>query len=247
MAFKTQYGLYEYIVMPFGLSNAPATFQNMMNHIFRDLFDLGLIVYLNDILIYAETVEEYDRIVVEVLKCLAANGLAISQDKCFWSTSRVDFLGYVISEEGIEMAQDNVQCIRDGERPKSLRDVQSVIGFANFYWRFIKGFSKITKPLSDSTKGAPKDWKWIEDMTESFEKLKHCFTTTPILTHFDPQRECIVETDVSDFALGGTLSQVSDNKKLHPNAFHSRNFSPVEINYEIHDKELLAIVDCFKA
>jgi hypothetical protein len=83
-------------------------------------------------------------------------------------------------------------------------------------------------------------------MTKSFEKLKHCFTTAPILTHFDPHRECIVETDASDFALGGALSQTADDKKLHPNAFHSRKFSPAEINYEIHDKELLAIVDCFK-
>jgi hypothetical protein len=115
MAFKTQYGLYEYMVMPFGLSNAPATFQNMMNHIFRDLLDLGLIIYLDDILIYAETVEEHDRIVTEVLKYLPANGLGISQDKCFWSTSRVDFIRYVISKEGIEMAQDKVQYIRDWE------------------------------------------------------------------------------------------------------------------------------------
>jgi hypothetical protein len=84
-------------------------------------------------------------------------------------------------------------------------------------------------------------------MTKSFEKLKHCFTTAPILTHFDPHRECIVETDASDFALGGTLSQTAKDKKLHPNAFHARKFSPAEINYEIHDKELLAIVDCFKA
>jgi hypothetical protein len=84
-------------------------------------------------------------------------------------------------------------------------------------------------------------------MTKSFEKLKHCFTTAPILTHFDPHRECIVETDASDFALGGTLSQTAEDKKLHPNAFHSRKFSPAEINYEIHNKELLAIVDCFKA
>jgi hypothetical protein len=111
MAFKTRYGLYEYMVMPFGLSNAPATFQNIMNHIFRDLLDLGLIVYLDDILIYTKTVEEHDRIVMEVLKHLAANGLAISQDKCFWSTFRVDLLRYMISEEGIEMAQDKVQCI----------------------------------------------------------------------------------------------------------------------------------------
>jgi hypothetical protein len=81
---------------------------------------------------------------------------------------------------------------------------------------------------------------------KSFEKLKHCFTTAPILTHFDPQQECIVETDASDFALGATLSQISYDKKLHPNAFHCRMFSPAEINYEIYDKELLTIVDSFK-
>jgi hypothetical protein len=100
--------------------------------------------------------------------------------------------------------------------------------------------------ISNSTKGAPKDWKWTEEMMESFKKLKHCFTTTPILTYFDPQWECIAETDVLDFALGGTLSQISIDERLHPNAFHSRKFSPTEINYEIHDKELLAIVDYFK-
>jgi hypothetical protein len=133
MAFKTWYGLYKYTVMPFGLSNAPATFQNMMNHIFRDLLDLGLIVYLDNILIYAETEEEHDCIVMEVLNCLAANGVAISQDKCFGSTNRVDFLGYVISKDGIEIAQDKVQCIREWECPRGLRDVQSFIRFANFY------------------------------------------------------------------------------------------------------------------
>jgi hypothetical protein len=92
-AFKAWYGLYEYTIMPFGLSNAPATFQNMMSHIFRDLLDIGLIVYLDNILIYAETEEEHDLIITEVLRCLAANGLAISQDRCFWSTTGVDFLG----------------------------------------------------------------------------------------------------------------------------------------------------------
>jgi hypothetical protein len=247
MAFKPWYGLYEYTVMPFGLSNAPATFQNMMNYIFRDLLDLGLIVYLDDILIYAETEEEHDCIVMEVLKCLTANGLAISQDKCFWSTTKVDFLGYIILKDGIEMAQDKVQYIRDWECPRSLRDVQSFIRFANFYCWFIEGFSKIAKPLSDSTKGLPKDWIWTDAMTKSFEKLKHCFTTAPILTHFDPHHGCIVKTDASDFVLGGVLSQTAKDKKLLPNAFHSRKFSPAEINYEIHNKELLTIVDCFKA
>jgi hypothetical protein len=105
----------------------------------------------------------------------------------------------------------------------------------------------ITKPHSDSTKGLPKDWIWMDAMTRSFEKLKHYFMTIPILTHFDLYYECIVETDTSDFALGSTLSQTTKDRKLHPNALHSRKFSLAEINYEIHDKELLTIVDCFKA
>jgi hypothetical protein len=247
MVFKTQYGLYEYTIMPFGLSNAPATFQNMMNHIFQDLLDLGLIVYFDDILIYAETEEEHDHIVTNILKCLTENRLAILQDKCFWSTTYVDFLGYVISKDGIEMAQDKVQCIQDWECPRSLRDIQSFIGFANFYQWFIEGFSNITKPLSDSTKGSPKDWIWTDAMIQSFEKLKYCFMTTPILMHFNPHHECIVEIDASDFALSSTLSQTAEDKKLHPNAFYSRSFSTAKINYEIHNKELLTIVHYFKA
>jgi hypothetical protein len=124
MALKTWYRLYEYTIMPFQLSNTAATFQNIMNYIFRDLLDLGLIIYLDDILIDAKTEEEHDPIVTEVLKHLTENGLAISQDKYFWSTTCVDFLGYVISKDGIEIAQDKVQCIQDWECPRSLRDIQ---------------------------------------------------------------------------------------------------------------------------
>jgi hypothetical protein len=95
------------------------------------------------------------------------------------------------------------------------------MGFTNVSRRFIEGFLKIAKPLSDSTKGSPKDWKWTEDMIKSFQKLKHCFTTTPIIAHFNPQSQGIVETDRSDFALGATSSQIGDDKKLHLNAFHA--------------------------
>jgi hypothetical protein len=109
--------------MPFGLSNMPATFQNMINYIFRDLLDLGLIVYLENILIHAETEEEQDRIITNMLKHLSENGLAILQANCFWTTNPVDFLGYIISKDGIEMAQDKVQCIWDWECRRSLRDI----------------------------------------------------------------------------------------------------------------------------
>jgi hypothetical protein len=131
------------------------------------------------------------------------------------------------------------------EPPKSLKETQAFLGFANFYRRFIKDFSRICQPLTESTKGDTRKWEWTVAMELAFDELKRRFTTAPILGHFDPRKVCVVETDASDFALGVVLSQKGDDGRLHPVAFHSRKFTPAEINYEIHDKELLAIVDCF--
>jgi hypothetical protein len=124
--------------------------------------------------------------------------------------------------------------------------VQSFLELANFYRRFILGFSKICCPLTESTKGDKKDWEWTPDMEQAFVDLKKRFTPAPILTHYSPECQCIVETDASDFALGAVISQKSSDDKLHPIAYHSRKFSPAKINYEIHDKELIAVVDSFK-
>jgi len=110
-AFRTRYGLYEFLVMPFGLSNAPATFQDMMNHIFQDMLDLGLLAYMDDLLIYAKTVEENDKIVEEVLRRLRENKLAISPDKCIWRQTELEFLGYLIGREGIKMSQEKVEAV----------------------------------------------------------------------------------------------------------------------------------------
>jgi hypothetical protein len=246
IAFQCRYGLYEFLVMPFGLTNVPATFQDMINHIFRDLLDNGVIAFIDDILIYAKDEEEHDRLVEEVLKWLSQNDLVISAEKCTWSTQRVEFLGYVITPEGMEMANDKVETIQSWQIPQSLRDVQSFLGFANFYRRFINGFSRICRPLTESTKGDKKSWKWTLEMNKAFDELKKQFINAPILKHYDPNRQCILETDASNFALGAILSQRSDDNALHPIAYHSRKFTPTEINYEIHDKELLAIVDSFK-
>jgi hypothetical protein len=232
--------------MPFGLTNAPATFQDMMNHIFRDMLDQGVIVYIDNILIYTEIEEEHDELVKEVLKRLEENGLVISPEKCVWVRNRVEFLGYIISEEGIEMAKDKVETILVWEPPKSLKEIQAFLGFANFYRQFIKDFSKICRPLTESTKGDAKKWEWTVAMELAFDELKRRFTTAPILRQFDPKKVCIVETDASDFALGAVLSQKGDDGRLYPVAFHLRKFTLAEINYEIHNKELLAIVDCFK-
>ena len=232
--------------MPFGLANAPATFQAMMNHILRDMLDVGVIVYIDDILIYSNTEEEHTRLVSEVLVRLEQHGLAASIDKCVFHTQKVDFLGYVVSDQGISMAQDKVETILKWASPRNVKDVQTFIGFANFYRRFIDGFSKICKPITDTTKESNgKNFVWSAACEEAFSKLRQRFTEAPILRHFDPSLETQLETDASDFAIGAILSQ-QFLSRWHPCAFHSRKMAAAEINYEIHDKEMLAIVAAFK-
>jgi len=244
-AFRTSYGLYEFQVMPFGLTNAPSTFQDMMNHVLSDLLDVGVLAYMDDILVYAGTKSEHDYLVKEVLRRLQDNGLAVSPEKCVWRAQEVEFLGYVIGKEGIKMSNDKVQAVLSWKTPKSLTEVQSFLGFANFYRRFIQDYSKVARPLTELTKKVEK-WEWNNEAGRAFEELKQRFTTAPILAHFDAQKPVIIETDASDFAIGAVLLQRDDEGRLHPVAFHSRKFQPAEINYEVHDKELLAVIDAFK-
>jgi len=231
--------------MPFGLTNAPATFQDMMNHIFRDMIDLGLLAYIDDLLIYAKTEEEHDRIVKELLQRLRTNRLAILPEKCIWKQPEVEFLGYVIGREGIKMSEEKVKGVLEWKSPASLTETQAFLGFANFYRRFIKDYSRVAHPITELRKATTKDWKWTPEAESAFTELKIQFTSAPTLAHFDPQQPVIVETDASDFALGAVLSQRNNENHLHLVAFHSRKFTPAEINYEIQDKELLAIVDSF--
>jgi len=244
--FRTRYGLFEFQVMPFGLTNVPSTFQDMMNHVLSDMLDVGILAYMDDILVYGVTEEEHDERVREVLKRLTANGLAVSPEKCVWKAREVEFLGYIIGREGVKMSSDKVDAVLKWKNPESLTEVQSFLGFANFYRRFIKDYSRVARPLTELTKKTAGKWSWNQEAEAAFKELKKRFTTAPILAHFDAQRAVIIETDASDFAIGAVLSQRDEEGRLHPVAFHSRKFTPAEINYEIHDKELLAVVDAFK-
>jgi hypothetical protein len=138
--------------MPFGLANAPATFQNMINEVLRDLINHGVVAYMDDILIYSVTEQEHIRIVTGVLQLLQMNGLPVAPEKCEWHTTKVEFLGYIISADGVSMAEDKVQTLLEWTPPTNVKAVQSFLGFANFYRRFIEGFSKVCKPLTDLTK-----------------------------------------------------------------------------------------------
>ena len=140
-AFRTPYGLYEFQVMPFGLTNAPSTFQDMMNHIFSDMIDLGLLANMDDILVYTRTLEEHDKTVHEVLRRIQTNGLAVNPEKCVWQVQEVEFLGYIIGRNSIKMSQDKVEAVLSWKTPDLLTEVQSFLGFANFYRRFIQDYS----------------------------------------------------------------------------------------------------------
>ena len=142
------------------------------------------------------------------------------------------------------MDQEKIRTVVEWEAPDSVKGVQSFLGFANFYRRFIVGYSKLTRPLTDHTKKSEKLF-WSDECGRAFEDLKQRFTSAPILRHYDPEQPCIIQCDASDFAIGAVLSQKFEGC-LHPVAFHSRKMNKHEINYEIHDKELLAITATFK-
>ena len=241
-AFRCRYGLYEYCVMPFGLCNAPGTFQHFANDKFRDFLDDFLVIYLDDLLIYSKTLEEHKRHVRLVLERLQEAGLYVKPQKCQFHIKKVSFLGFMISSDGIHMDPAKVEAILGWERPKSAHDTLVFLGFANFYRRFIKNYSKIAAPLTNLTRKEAK-FKWSPEAEEAFSSLKHAFCSAPILRHFDQTKPAIIEVDASDFAYGGVLSQYHDGI-LHPCAFISKKFTAAELNYEIYDKEMLAIVKC---
>ncbi len=242
-AFRTRYGLFEYQVMPFGLTNAPATFQHFITDILRDFLDQFVLVYLDDILIYSDSVAEHKRHVRMVLERLQQHGLHLKPEKCQFHVTETEYLGYIISPGGIRMDPEKVSAIAEWEPPKSIHDLQVFLGFANYYRRFIKNYSKLAQPLTSLLRKETKNpFPLSPEALEAFEFLKTSFTTAPILAMFDPTRQCIMECDASDFAIAGVLSQKDENDVLHPIAFYSRKLNPAELNYEIHDKELLAIV-----
>jgi hypothetical protein len=254
-AFRTRYGHFEYQVMPFGLTNAPATFQAYINKALAGYLDEFCVVYLDDILIYSKTTEEHTRHVRLVLERLRKYALYANPKKCKFYTDEVEFLGFVVSDKGVSMDQERVATIKDWPEPKSFRDVQQFLGFANFYRRFIQDYSRIARPLTALLKGSvngrkPGPLLLDEPVREAFRNLCDAFTTAPVLVHFERDAPIKVETDASNFAYSGILSQLqrvgNSNPEWHPVAFWSRKFIDAEKNYETYDQEMLAIVGAFK-
>lgn len=245
-AFATNRGLFEPLVMFFGLTNSPATFQALMNSIFADLIAAGKVaVYLDDILIFTKTLEEHRKIVNEVLDRLAAHDLYLRPEKCEFEKLEIEYLGLVIREGNVGMDPAKVEAVRNWPTPRNLREVRSFLGFANFYRRFINSFARIARPLNDLTR---KDtaWHWGDAEMRAFEGLRDAFVSAPVLVMWDPERPLRMETDASGFATGGVLLQQQPDGNWHPVAYRSASMLPAERNYEIYDREMLAIIEALK-
>ncbi|MBW0572976.1 hypothetical protein O181_112691 [Austropuccinia psidii MF-1] len=217
---------------------------NLVNDIFADFLDIFFVVYLDDIMVLSSSQEEHVKHVASVLQILRNNNLFAKASKCVFHASSVEYLGYVVSSEGLKIDSSKVQKILNWPQPKNIKALQSFLVFANVYHCFIKNYSKKISALTSLLK---KDYPFIfnEEALSQFQILKEAFTTAPLLSHFNPSLPTIVETDAYDYSLGAVLSQVNESGK-HPIAFDSRKLLPAELNYELHDRELLGIVWALK-
>ena len=206
--------------------------------------DKFCIAFLDDVLIYSNTLEEHVQHVRTILKTLLENGLYVSLEKCQFHVQKVSFLGYVITPEGISMEENRVTTITEWPAPKSITEVQTFLGFANFYRRFIQAYSCVVLPITSLLRKSAK-FEWTAAAQAAFNKLKMSFTSAPILRHFDPELPISVYTDASGFATSAILCQPY-KQRLHPVAFSSKKSNPAEGNYDIHDREMLAIVLAFQ-
>ena len=208
-------------------------------------------------LIYTSKDEDHASHVLQVLRRLHKRGLQVDIDKCEFNTTRVKYLGMVVTTDGIEMDPKKVDTIQKWEAPSTVKEVQAFLGFANFYRRFILNFSKKVKPLNKLTKGTQyitrkgnkkikyEAFQWSDVYQQAFKDLKRAFTTAPVLAHYDSKLETWVKTNASDFVVAGVLSQMH-GKVLKLVAYFSKKMTPAECNYMIYDKELLAIVKSFE-
>ena len=243
--FRCKYGHFQYNVLNFGLVNAPSTWMAFLNDVLREYLDTIAVFFYDDILVYSSgNLNQHTEHVKLVLKKLLDAELYIKAEKCEFDKEEVDFLGIRIGRNGVSMDKQKIKAILEWPTPKSQHDVMVFLGFANYHRSFLKHFSLYTTPLTNLLK-KNKKFNWGEKEEKAFNALKDLFTSKPVLKIFSPDKPCVMETDASDFAIGSILSQHDDKGTLHPIAYYSRKLKPAEINYEIYDKEMLAIIDSF--
>lgn len=243
-AFRSRYGSYEWLVLPMGLTNAPATFMHLMNQIFREHLDKFVIVFLDDVLVYSRTLAEHRRHVRLVLDILRKHQLYAKESKCEFFRDHVDFLGHRVDRDGVHMMEDKVRAIRDWPTPTSVEEVRSFLGMAGYYRKFICNFSSLAAPLTQLLKKGTR-FEWTSDLESSFRKLIDATTTAPTLVLPDPRLPYVITADACGFGVGACLMQ-DHGKGLQPIAFLSKKLTAAELKYENHERELLALYRTLK-
>jgi len=201
--------------------------------------------YLDNIIIYSENIKEHELYIRKVLEKLRDAGLQVNIKKCEFSVTRTKYLGFIISTDGIKVDPEKVSAIKKWQYPKTVKGVQAFLGFCNFYRRFISGYGAIAKPLNQCTR-RDQAFDFDDKCKAAFKQLQDALTSAPVLVHYRPERESMLETDASDGTVAGVLSQKQPDGLWRPVAYFSKTMIPAECNYTIHDKEMLAIIRAFK-
>ena len=241
-AFTTSDGLYEFKVMPFGLCNAPATFQRLMNRVLCDVNWVECLVYIDDTVVIGRTFEQHLSNLGTVLSRLRQAGLKLQPAKCKLCQKEVRFLGHVISENGIATDPEKTAVIATWPVPESKKNIKQFLGLANYYRRFIKDFGTTAKPLQRLLEKNIA-FEWTQQCQGAFDHLRKCLMTTPILAFPDHSRHFMLDTDASDTGIGAILSQVQDDGGEAVIAYASRSLSRQEQRYCVTRRELLAVVE----
>ena len=239
-AFVTPFGHFEFTVMPFGLSNAPATFQRMMNLALAPYLSKFCCVYLDDILVYSQSEAEHEDHLSQVLQALSDSKLFAKREKCEFGLGSVQFLGHVVSSAGIATDPEKVSALRDYPIPANVTELRAFLGLANYYRRFVERYAHTALPLTRLT-GKGTVWEWGDSQTAAFLEMKRKLTSTPVLRMPDFSRPFFVFADACGFALGGSLEQDFGSGR-QPVAFLSKKLSDAQRNYGPGDQEALAIV-----
>ncbi len=242
-------------MMPFGLTNDPVSFQSYINGVLRLYLDITVIVYLDDVFVFSRNLFLHEKHVRKVLKALLNARLYAQLSKCLFNIIQILLLGFILTNNGVKIEEDRISTILNWSEPESVREIQSFLEFANFYRRFVKRFSSISHPLTDTTKKAAqrtkndqalqKKYFLTPEARQSFQGLLVTFTNPPFLVYFDAKRLIRLEADTLGYTISGILSQ-KQKMEWKVIAYFSRKMIDVEGNYKIHDSELLAIIKSFR-
>jgi hypothetical protein len=238
--FVTPFGSFRYERMAFGLSGAPSTFQRVMDAMLVGLRDVEVLVYLDDLLIFSETIEDHVRRIRLVFDRVREANFKLNVAKCTFAVPEVVYLGHVVNKHGVAPDPSKVSAIKNFPRPKTVKDVRSFLGLSGYYRAFIQNYAAMSRPLTQLTK-KNESFKWTDCHQQAFESLKDALTSDSVLAHPKFDQPFILSTDASDYAISAILSQLHGDKE-RPISFASRMLNAAERNYSTTQKELLAVV-----